>query len=217
MHLVDIDAGVMATSAIVATTIPLAVGYAYASAWRNHAPDYEISTCFFGDRATEEGVFYESVNFAVLHKLPVLFVCENNGLAVNAPLRDRQASTPTERALGMGVRHHAFIDRLHGGIVEVHETTCVLMDAILLGGGDGPAFLEIEVERIHEHVGPRRTISESEIRQRDSLNHLEGALSQEIIDSVRDGVESEIDVAFLFAEQSPPPSPIDAYRLGVRS
>ena len=76
MHLIDPEAGVMGTSAVVGTTIANAVGYAYAFKLRRQDA---VVASFFGDGATEEGVFAESLNFAVLKQLPILFVCENNG------------------------------------------------------------------------------------------------------------------------------------------
>src|SRR5262249_12776491 len=80
MHLIDPDCGVMGTSAVVGTTIANAVGYAYAQRYRRTG---SIVASFFGDGATEEGVFAESLNFAALKRLPLLFVCENNGYAIH--------------------------------------------------------------------------------------------------------------------------------------
>ena len=87
MHLIDPEAGVMGTSAVVGTTIANAAGYAYALQDRRQDA---IVVSFFGDGATEEGVFAESLNFAVLKKLPMLFVCENNGYAIHTHQARRQ-------------------------------------------------------------------------------------------------------------------------------
>src|SRR5262249_4242479 len=86
MHLIDPEAGVMGTSAVVGTTIANAVGFAYAMRYRR---DEAIVASFFGDGATEEGVFSESLNFAVLKRLPILFVCENNRYAIHTHQRRR--------------------------------------------------------------------------------------------------------------------------------
>ena len=86
MHLVDAAHGVMGASAVVGTTIPNAVGYAYAL--RLQGRD-SIVVSFFGDGATDEGVFYESLNFAALKQLPVIFVCENNFYAIHTHLLRR--------------------------------------------------------------------------------------------------------------------------------
>ena len=87
MHLIDTECGVMGTSAVVGTTIANAAGYAYANKLRRTDA---VVACFFGDGATEEGVFAETLNFAVLKRLPVLFVCENNGYAIHTAQSKRQ-------------------------------------------------------------------------------------------------------------------------------
>ncbi|MEE8557435.1 MAG: thiamine pyrophosphate-dependent dehydrogenase E1 component subunit alpha, partial [Myxococcota bacterium] len=79
MHLAHPDSGLMLTSAVVGTTIPVALGLAYAHLIRG---DGRRVAAFFGDGAVDEGVFWESLNFACLKRLPVLFVCEDNGLAI---------------------------------------------------------------------------------------------------------------------------------------
>src|SRR5579863_427759 len=88
MHLIDTSAGVMGTSAVVGTTIANAVGYAYALQFRR---EDKIVASFFGDGATEEGVFAESLNFAALKRLSILFVCENNQYAIHTRQSQRQA------------------------------------------------------------------------------------------------------------------------------
>src|SRR5205807_463709 len=87
MHLIDPEAGVLGTSAVVGTTIANAAGYAYALKLRRSDA---VVVSFFGDGATEEGVFAETLNFAVLKRLPVLFVCENNGYAIHTQQTRRQ-------------------------------------------------------------------------------------------------------------------------------
>src|SRR5258708_17249435 len=88
MHLVDVARGVMGTSAVVATTVPNAVGYAYAPKYRREKP---VVVSFHDDGATEEGVFAENLNFAALKRLPLLFVCENNGYAIHPHQTKRHA------------------------------------------------------------------------------------------------------------------------------
>ena len=87
MHLVDESAGFMGSTAIVAGTVPVGVGLAYA--FKVKRSD-KVSCVFMGDAVAEAGVFFESVNFAVLKKLPVLFICENNLYSVYSPLSVRQ-------------------------------------------------------------------------------------------------------------------------------
>jgi pyruvate dehydrogenase E1 component alpha subunit len=87
MHLVDLSAGILGATPIVGGTIPVAVGASFASSMKGKN---NVTAVFFGDAAVEEGVFYESVNFAVLKNLPVLFICENNFYSVYTPLSSRQ-------------------------------------------------------------------------------------------------------------------------------
>ena len=80
MHLLSPKDGLLGISAVVASTIPVAVGAAYANMYNNNK---QITAVFFGDGAIDEGVFWESLNIACLKKLPVLFICEDNGYAVH--------------------------------------------------------------------------------------------------------------------------------------
>lgn len=88
-HLYAPEVGILGTSAIVSGGIPFATGIAQALLWEKRP---NVSAVFFGDGATEEGNFYESLNYAALKGLPVLYVCENNGLAVHSPLQNRRAA-----------------------------------------------------------------------------------------------------------------------------
>ena len=102
MHLADLAHGVMGASAVVGTTIPHAVGYAYAQKVRRTG---SICATFFGDGATDEGVFHESLNFAALKQLPMLFICENNGYAIHTHQRLRQANPNiSERVKPYGIK-----------------------------------------------------------------------------------------------------------------
>jgi TPP-dependent pyruvate/acetoin dehydrogenase alpha subunit len=147
MHLSCPDKGLIATSAVVGTTIPVAVGAAFASRYQ----DSSKYTCvFFGDGATEEGAFWESVNFASLHRLPILFVCEDNELAIHTFRHERQGyqslssivetfDIPFQAAEGWNVE-------------EVYKgATKVLAEGKEKGG---PAFLHLPYHRFLEHVGP---------------------------------------------------------------
>src|SRR3954469_18690502 len=133
MHLVDVAQGVMGTSAVVATTIPNAVGYAYAIKVRR---ERRVVVSFFGDGATEEGVFHEALNFAALKKLPVLFVCENNFYSSHLPLTDRRSSEGLYQ-LGEFYRVPSF--RIDGN--NALEVRSAAIDAVERArGGQGPTF-----------------------------------------------------------------------------
>jgi TPP-dependent pyruvate/acetoin dehydrogenase alpha subunit len=207
MHLIDVAAGVMGASAVVATTIPQAVGYAYALRLRR-APALVVSV--FGDGAVEEGVFHESMNFAALHRLPVLFVCENNFYAIHSPLSARQAITSiSDFARGYGVPSERVDD---GCVREIFAATRRAVDAIRRG--EGPRFLECMTYRWREHVGPGEDFDggyRSRAEAAPWIEHdpvaREGArLAPAERGAIEAEVEAEIAEAFTFAEESPVPS-----------
>ena len=148
MHLIDINAGLIAAVPIVGSTIPIGVGLA----WANKLDmSKKIVVIFFGEGATEEGVFYESINFAALHSLPVLFVCENNYFSVYSNLSKRQ---PKKRkifnvAKSMGIESKS----INGNDVEkVFLTTKKLVKNIRYN--QKPFLIELSTYRFLEHCGP---------------------------------------------------------------
>ena len=139
--------GVLGTSAVVGTTVPIAVGYALA---QKALATGRVVASFFGDGATEEGAFYESLNFASLRRLPVLFVCENNFLAIHEPITKRQAA---DRLLERVATFDLPAARVTSGdVFEIYDRTMALLDHVRTG--KGPAFLECHTYRWREHVGP---------------------------------------------------------------
>jgi TPP-dependent pyruvate/acetoin dehydrogenase alpha subunit len=219
MHLIDTSVSFMGSTAIVGNTIPIGVGLGFAN--RLHNTD-QVSCIFLGDGAIEEGVFYESVNFAALKKLPVLFVCENNLYSVYSPLRVRQ---PDGRSIhkmvaAMGLK----TDSCDGNdAIAVSQLVGDVLPAIR--EGNGPVFLEFPTYRWREHCGPSfdndlgyRTEEEYlQWKELDPIPRLESWLIQaNIIDSshmgqLREEIQLEIDEAFRFAESSPFPSAEDLY------
>lgn len=101
MHLAAPKQGLIGASAVVASTIPHAVGAALAEKIKGDSDRIFVSN--FGDRAMEQGVFHESMNFASLHKLPVLFLCEDNGLAVHTDKQSRQSFILEKLVFAYGV------------------------------------------------------------------------------------------------------------------
>ena len=203
MHLVDVDNGVMSTTAIVASSIPNAVGYAYAAKLRNTG---QVVVSFFGDGATEEGVVAESLNFAALKKLPILFVCENNDLAIHTKQHQRQALPDiVGRARAAGVESTK-IDNCD--TIEIYNTTADIVKN--LRQGQGPHFLEVVTSRWLEHVGPNedfnlgyRTPDEvNPWRHHDEVEKLGAMLSTEQRKSIDQEIEQEINEAVEFAEHS---------------
>lgn len=203
MHLTAPEVGFMGSSAVVASTIPHAVGAALAA--RRLGRD-QLVVAVFGDGATEEGVYHESANFAALHRLPVLFVCENNGWAVHSPISSRQAYRIEALTAAYGIR----TGRVEEGwdFEAVRRAVSEAADRVRAGGG--PEFLEVRTVRYREHVGPGEDFAagyrdEAEVRAwaaKDPLT-VHAALTAELTP----GIEAEIDEAMAFAEESPWPSP----------
>jgi TPP-dependent pyruvate/acetoin dehydrogenase alpha subunit len=200
----------MGTSAVVGTTIANAVGYAYALRYRRRGA---IVASFFGDGATEEGVFAESLNFAVLKRLPVLFVCENNGYAIHTHQSRRQGRPAIcERARAAGVP----AERLDGNDVLLLRRKA--REAVArVRAGEGPWFLEVLTYRWHEHVGPGRDYHlgyrpEAEAAPwmtGDPVRRLGEALDPAARARIDEEVEEEVAAAFAFAEESPFPEPAE--------
>lgn len=219
MHLIATDAGMMGASAVVGTTIPNAVGYAYALKQRRAArrqPDVEhapIVVSFFGDGATEEGVFSESLNFAVLKQLPILFVCENNQYAIHTHQRQRQGNPDIcGRARSFGMPAARIEDN---DVLAVHEHAKGVIEDIRLGRG--PSFLEAMTYRWTEHVGPGqdfhlgyRTKEDAQRwRDDDQVARLAGMVDSAERARIETEVEEEIAEAFAFAEESEFPDASD--------
>lgn len=213
MHLIDLSVGFEGSTAIVGNTLPVGVGLGLGIQVRGEAA---ISCVFLGDGAVEEGVFFESANFAAVRRLPVLFVCENNDYSVYSPLKNRQPAGrkihEVVRALGLkayagdGNDVFAVADLARAAVAEVR-------------GGGGPAFVELATYRWLEHCGPnpdddlgyrppadvaawraRDPILEAEAKLRGSKD-LAGAL----LDQWRAEIAAEVAEAFAFARRAPWP------------
>lgn len=206
MHLIDAPAGVMGMSAVVGTTIANAAGYAYALRYRGSDA---IVASFFGDGATEEGVFAETLNFAVLNQLPILFVCENNGYAIHTAQSKRQGRPvicDRARAYGMPA------ERIDGNdVIGLLDRSAELVRAVRAGAG--PHFLEVNTYRWREHVGPGEDFALGYRTSDEAQPWVEGdavaVLAERLNPAARARVESEVEAevedALAFAESSPYP------------
>ncbi len=212
MHLVDMERNILGTSAVVATTIPVAVGYALALKREGRG---RIVVSFFGDGATEEGAFAECLNFAALHDLPVLFVCENNGYAIHSPIEDRWASPALcERVETYGITAHRITDGDVFALRALAEDACASLRA-----GGGPVFIECLTCRWSEHVGPGDDF-DAGYRDRaemepwlanDQMNVVGDMIEPERRRFIDAAVERQIGAAVEFAENSPWPDPQELY------
>ena len=204
MHLIDTSVGFMGSTAIVGNTIPVAVGLALE---KKLTRKKSIDCVFFGDGATEEGAFYESVNFAIIHSLPILFICENNLYSVYSGLEVRQ---PVDRKIYKMVRAMG-ISAQHGNGNDVEEVARKVKHAktMILKSG-GPQFLEFDTYRWREHCGPNFDNNigyreESEFlkwKKKDPLKNFFSENSQKYIDRKIDTISQEIDDAHQFADDS---------------
>lgn len=167
MHLIDLDVGFMGATPIVGGTVPLAVGSAWAASLKR---TNQVTVVFFGDGCFEEGVVHESLNFAALHKLPVIFVCENNDFSVYTHRNERQPDRPIYRIAEAHGMTAAF-----GDGNDVEEVLNISRGAIEKARtGMGPQFLEFRTYRWREHCGPDfddhlnyRTVQEIEAGMND--------------------------------------------------
>lgn len=147
MHMSCPEYGLIATSAVVGTTIPIAVGAALAAQYTNNP---RIVVTFFGDGAVEEGAFYESMNFASLKKLPVLFVCEDNDLAIHSCRAEREGFRGFKELVSA---FHCEFDSGDGtDAVDVVRKTQSMFGRMKKSGR--PGFLHFNYFRYLEHVGP---------------------------------------------------------------
>lgn len=220
MHLVDVAAGFLAAAPIVASTIPIAVGTAFSAKRRGID---RITVVFFGEGATESGAFHESLNLAVLHKLPIIFVCENNLYSVYSPLSARQPDgreiTDVARSLGVAAGSHEGND--------VSACFSAANTAIThVRGGNGPFFLEFSTYRWREHCGPNfdddlgyrpadevnTWQSKCPILQAEELLSASGTDMEPLKSVAQAEFSKEITDAFDFARKSSFPDASEAYR-----
>jgi pyruvate dehydrogenase E1 component alpha subunit len=213
MHIIGTEAGVLGSSAVVGTGIPNTAGHALAFKGRR---EDRVAASFFGDGATEEGAFYETLNFAALQKLPILFVCENNGYAIHEPLSKRWASEDLcGRVRGFGIPAVQVAD---GDVFAIREAAAEAVAAIR--AGEGPRFIECKIYRWREHVGPAEDYDQG-YRGRDEMNpwvqadqvaRLAAMLPDAERTAIDAAIEAEIAAAVDFAENSPFPGPEELHQ-----
>lgn len=214
MHLIDLEAGIIGTTPIVGGSIPVGVGVAFSSLLKK---ENKITTIFFGEGSTEEGVWSESLNFASLKNLPVLFVCENNFYSVYSPLSVRQSEKRSR--IDIAKAHGMFALDGHGNNVdEVFEVSKKAVDYVR--NGNGPAIVEFDTYRYREHCGPNNDDDagyrpDEEVKKWQAKcpliyyeGHLrkKGLLNEANVKEMKDEIISEINEAFSFAENSPFPT-----------
>ncbi len=215
MHLIDPDMGMLGSAPIVAGTIPLGVGAALASSIRK---DGRVTVSFFGDGATGEGVLYESLNFAALKKLPIVFACENNLYATHMPIRECRVNLPIRRiAEPFGIDNY-MVDG--NDVIQVYDASQQAVETCR--SGNGPVFMEFMTYRFRGHVGPDDKIQglHTDIRpkaevtmwlEKDPIKRFEHYMMQrQLIDEqmlkvIKNEVAEEVQSAKYCAMNSPSP------------
>jgi TPP-dependent pyruvate/acetoin dehydrogenase alpha subunit len=218
MHLTDVEKGAMGSYAIIGAHLPVAAGAAWSAQYRGTE---QVSVCFFGDGTTNIGAFHEALNFSVVWKLPVIFVCENNlymeytpisaVTAVEHPAADRASAYNLEKIVIDG-----------NDADEVYRTAAKYMNRARKGGG--PALIEAMTYRHsgHSRADPAKYRPEGELEkwlERDPLKiYRERLLGAGLVEATLKDMEAEVmgrvDEATAQAKASPPPS-IDDIEKGV--
>ena len=212
VHGAHADLGIVNLSNVVGTQIPQAVGAALASKMRG---EDAVTICYFGDGGASVGDCHEGMNFSAVHRLPIIFLCENNGYAISVPLSKQMAvDSVASRAEGYGMPG-VVVDGTD--VVAVYEAT--VEAAARARSGQGPTLVETMVERYLPHTSDdddsRYRLREDieEARKRDPVKILGerlgslGVLEDATDERFRSEARRLVDEATEFVEQAPYPSP----------
>jgi pyruvate dehydrogenase E1 component alpha subunit len=207
MHAADVSAGICGANAIVGASAAIAAG----AAWSHQRAGHDrVAVTFFGDGAVNQGVLLEALNLASLRRLPVIFVCENNGFATTMRVRDTTAGSITGRAEAFGIPAET-IDGMDPEAVLEAASGAVARAR----GGDGPTFLEcltyrFDAHHTWEHAARPRYRTDEEVAAGSARDPLEIQAAR-VTDAVRSRIDDEIedllDQARRFVDASPEPDP----------
>ena len=209
MHIADFENGILGANGIVGGGIPCAVGAALSLRMQNKA---NVSIAFLGDAATNQGVFHESVNLAAVWKLPVIFVCENNGYGISVPFKKSTTVADIAR------RAEAY--NIPGYIADGNDVFSIhefMLKAINRArSGEGPSIVECKTYRWRGHWegDPQVSRNDEDLKKWMSMcpierlkKHLVEVLHIDLreLDSIEADIIKEIEMAAEFALQSPYP------------
>ncbi len=211
MHIAALDSNIYGANGIVGAGMGIGTGAALAAKIRG---DDTVGICFFGDGASNEGMFHETMNMAAIWKLPLVFICENNCYGLSTPFTYSSSTDKiSRRAAGYSVPGQT-IDG--NDVIAVHEA---VQTAIARArGGEGPSLIEALTYRWDDHsmranLAPYRPDEEVEAwKKRDPLKRLERILlkrdgiDKQLLGGIHEEIEGEIDGAIEFAEGGTPPS-----------
>jgi acetoin:2,6-dichlorophenolindophenol oxidoreductase subunit alpha len=218
MHMADMSLGIIGANGIVAAGIPIAVGAALSASMRGTD---QVAVAFFGDGATNEGAFHESMNLAATWSLPIVFMCENNGYGQMTRMEKVTATTELfHRADAYGIPSR----RIDGN--DCFAVHAAMSEAVLRArNGDGPSFIEAMTYRWREHAEGLEVLfsglrDSGEIEAwiaRDPVTRHEAVLREHgvptsTIDELNDAISTEVEAAVEFARTSPEPLPEEALR-----
>ena len=213
MHVADFSKGIVGANGIVGAGLAIATGAAFAN--RLDQED-RVAVCFFGDGAANQGSLMECLNIASLWKLPILFVCENNGFSEFSPSDTVTSGVIADRAKPFN------IPAIHIDGNDVQQVWQTAQEVIAdIRAGKGPAFIEARTYRYSGHFSaeamilatPYRTDEEiAEWRERDPLlktrqDLLDRAVASEEIDSVESRIDDQIAACVAYGEAGTPPEP----------
>ena len=209
MHIADMEIGILGANGIAGGGLPIATGAAMSAKWRGTD---QVSVCFFGDDASNNGTFHESLNFASLHKLPVIFVCENNGYGISVSQVKHQPITDIAIRATSYDMPGVIVDG--NSVLEVYEAT---MKAVRRArAGEGPTLIECKTYRWRGHhegdpnQGRRyRTKKEIEAwKKKDPIKRLadkmvaDKAVTKKKLAALEKEILGEIDQAVAYANES---------------
>lgn len=211
MHIMAMDKGILGANGIVGGEIPIALGAAYSAKYRETD---QVTLAFFGDSATNEGTFHESINMAAAWDLPIIFVIENNLYGISVDIRrvtkEQQLS---KRAVGYGIPG-VTVDG--NDVFAVYDVCRKAVDRARKG--EGPTLIECNTYRWQGHhvgdPGDYRPAEEvAQWKANEPIDRLvrKGFLKEQEIKEINAMVEAEIQESCRFAEESPYPEPEEAY------
>lgn len=210
MHAADLGLGILGANGIVGAGAPIAVGAAWAA---RQAGSSAVAVSFFGDGALNQGVLLESLNLAAMWRLPVVFVCENNGYATTLPAATAVAGSATGRAEAFGIP----AERVDG--MDAEAVRAAALRAVRRAGdGGGPGFLECRTYRYEGHHTMERRMklryrAPEEIeswRAQDPLPRAAALLDAAAVEGIDREVARLLGEAEEFALASPHPDPAGA-------
>jgi pyruvate dehydrogenase E1 component alpha subunit len=216
MHIFDKEKNFFGGHGIVGAQVPMGLGLGFAEKYKGTK---NLAICYMGDGAVRQGAFHEALNLAMLYKTPVIFVIENNGYAMGTAVK-RSSNVDDLSTLGESYDMPSFaVDGMN--VEAVHEA--VAEAAERARRGDGPTLLEMRTYRYkgHSMSDPQKYRTKEEVeeyKQRDPVEQVLGTirdnaiLTEEEIEAIIAKVKTQVTDAVKFAEESPWPDGMDAYK-----